>query len=151
MSTNGFRVMALNGLVMIALAMVAAGFPLIWAVGREFYHSPQPINLPGDSAAWLSAHMIALMSGMVVIIVAQVTRLKPMARRAERLLSFALLVAGWGNTIGSLAAPLLGVRGIEFDWDWANNVLVVLFGLAAMGIIYAIAAAILHLARPIEP
>ena len=150
MSANGFRVVALNGLAILAAAMLV-GFAVIFAVGREVYHVPQPVNLPGSLQAWLSTHVVALMNGLVVIAVAQVTRLKPMTMRAERPLILALLVAGWGNTIGSIAAPLLGVTGVEFDWDLANNIIVVMFGMAALGIIYALGVAIAHLARPIEP
>ncbi len=127
------------------------GFAVIFAVGREVYHVPQPVNLPGSLQAWLSTHVVALMNGLVVIAVAQVTRLKPMTMRAERPLILALLVAGWGTTIGSIAAPLLGVAGVEFDCELANNIIVVMFGVAALGIIYALGVAIAHLARPIEP
>jgi hypothetical protein len=147
-SANGFRIAALNGLLMIAAAMVLAGFPVIWAVGREVYHAPQPIALPGSYQAWLMAHVVGLMNGLVVIAVAQVTRLKPMHSRAEWPLLIALIVAGWGNTTGSIAAPLFGVRGVELDWDVANNVIVGLFGLATLAILYAVAVVIHHLWRP---
>jgi hypothetical protein len=143
-------VVALNGLAILAAGMLV-GFPVIFAVGREVYHVPQPVNLPGSLQAWLSTHVVALMNGLVVIAVAQVTRLRPMSLRAERPLILALLVAGWGNTIGSIAAVLLSVTGVEFDWIFANNTIVVMFGLAALGIIYALGVAIAHLARPIEP
>ncbi len=148
MSANGFRIAALNGLFMIAAAMVLAGFPVIFAVGREVYHTPQPITLPGSYQAWLMAHVVGLMNGLVVIAVAQATRLKPMTARAERPMLIALVVAGWCNTTGSIAAPLLNVRGIELDWDIANNAIVILFGVATLSILYAVGVAILHLSRP---
>ena len=119
-------------------------------MGREFYHTPQPVNLPGSSEAWLAAHVISLMNGMVVIVVAMVTRLKPMTLRAARPLVLALAVAGWCNTVGSIAAALFQVRGIELDWDLANNAIVVTFGVAAAAILYAVGIAILHLWRPVE-
>jgi len=149
-SANGFRIVALNGLAILAVGIMV-GFPVVLAVGREFYHYPQPINLPGSFQAWLSAHVVCLTNGLVVIAVAQVTRLKPMTPRAERPVILALLVAGWGNTIGSVVAILFGVIGVELDWNVANDVIVVMFGFAALGIIYAVGASIAHLWRPIEP
>lgn len=149
MSANGFRVVALNGLAILA-AGILVGFAVTFAVGREVYHVPQPVNLPGALQAWLSTHVVVLMNGLVVIAVAQVTRLRPMTPGVERPLILALIVAGWGNTIGSIAAPWFGVTGVEFDWDLANNVIVVMFGLAAAAIIYAVGFAILHLWRPLE-
>jgi hypothetical protein len=148
-SANGFRIVALNGLAILAVGIMV-GFPVVLAVGREFYHYPQPINLPGAFSAWLSAHVVCLMNGLVVIAVAEVTRLKPMTERAERPVILGLLVAGWGNTIGSVAAILFGVIGVELSWNIANDVIVVMFGFAAMGIIYAVGASIHHLWRPIE-
>jgi len=149
-SANGFRVVALNGLVLIMLAMLLAGVPLIWVVGRDVYRAPMPIPLSGDYRAWLMAHMVGLLSGLAIIVVAQVTRLKAMGVRSERLLIAALLVSGWGNTVGAIAAPLMGVRGAGLNADLVNDAITGVFGIAAAAIIYALAVAIAHLAHPVE-
>ena len=150
MSANGLRVVALNGLAILAAAMLLAGVPVILVVWRDVYHTPMPVPLPGDYRAWLMAHMVGLTSGLVIIAIAQVTRLKPMAIPAERRLILALVVSGWGNTIGSIAAPVLGVRGVGLNADLANDAVAGMFGLSLVTIVYALGVAIAHLARPIE-
>ena len=149
MSANGLRIVALNGLVLVLAGMVLGGFPLVFVVMREAYRAAVPVTLAGDYRGWLMAHLEGLLNGLLIIAIALVARLKPMTANAERWLIASLLVAGWGNTLASIAAPLLGVRGMQFDGNLANDLVAGAFTVALVASFYALTAAIAHLARPI--
>ena len=146
MSNNGFRLVALNGLAMILLGMFLAGMPLVFVVTQDAYHQPAPINVGGDYRGWMMAHLEGLLNGMMIIVLAAVTRFRTMAAGRERTLIAALAVGGWGNTITAILAPMFGVRGMIFDGSMANNLVAGMFTFALLGTVTALVLAILHLA-----
>jgi hypothetical protein len=147
MSPNGMRIVALNGLLLMIAGMALGGFPLVGVVVHDAYHGPA--GPPGDYRAWMMAHLEGLLNGMMIILLALVSRLRPLSAAGERRMIAALLISGWGNSAASIAAPILRVRGMTFDADPANNLVAGVFTLALVGSVYALAALILHLARPI--
>ena len=68
-----------------------------------------------------------------------------MASSSERIFIPALLLGGWGNTLASILAPLLGVRGMVFDASAANNLITAMFTVALVGGVTALMIAIRHL------
>lgn len=143
MSDNGFRIVALNAVLVIACGMFVGGIPLVFVVAHEVYG--QAVHVPGDYRAWLMAHLEGLLNGLLMIALVSVARLRPLAATAERWLVPSLLVAGWGNTLAAVAAPLLGVRGMVLDADPANDVVALAFTLALAGSIVALAIVVRHL------
>ena len=146
MSDNGFRIVALNGLLVIVFGMFAGGLPLVGVVAHDAYGQAL-FHLPGDYRAWMMAHLEGLLNGILMIAIAGATRLRPLSSSGEKWLVASLLVAGWGNAVASLLAPLLGVRGMIFDSNAGNNVVAAIFTAALSGSILAIAIAIRHLTR----
>jgi len=145
MSDNGFRIVALNALLVVLLGMFVGGIPLVLVVMREAYHQAPTIYLAGDYRGWMMAHLEGLLNGLLMIAIAGATRLRIMGSGKERLLVASLLVAGWGNAVAAILAPLLGVRGMIFDSDFGNDFVAALFTAALIGSVAAMGIAIGHL------
>ena len=149
MSDEGFRVTALNAVLVIAVGLVFGGFPLLWVVVRDVYGQHPPIALAGDYRGWMMAHLEGILNGLLVIGLAAVARVRPMAASVERLFVWALAVGAWGNTLASVLAPALGVRGMTFDRDAGNNLVTAIFTVALIATIVAMVVVVRHLARPV--
>lgn len=150
MSNNGFRVVALNALFVILLGMFAAGIPLVLVVAETVYKQVPIFHTGGDYRGWMMAHLEGLLNGLFMIAVAGVTRIRTMAPVHDRLLVGSLLVSGWGNAIAAILAPILGVRGMVFDANWANDLVAGMFTVALIGAVIAMTIAVRHLVRPIS-
>jgi hypothetical protein len=147
MSDEGFRIAALNAVILIAIGLFLGGFPLVWVVMREAYGLTAPVMLGGDYRGWLMAHLEGLLNGLLVIGVAATTRLRPMTQTKERILLWSLLIAAWGNSIASVLAPLLGVRGMTFNQSVSNNLVATMFTIALVATAAALFVSIRHLAK----
>ncbi len=146
MSANGFRIVALNGVLMILAGMVFAGFPLAFLVMRDVYQQPPPIDVGGDYRGWVMAHLEGLLNGLLVIALGAVTLIRrPMKPGRQGWLVPALLIAGWGNVIASILAPALSVRGMAVDGQLANNVVWGIFTIALIASFAAFYGVISHL------
>jgi hypothetical protein len=145
MSDEGFRIIGLNAVVMITVGLLFGGFPLLWVVVRDVYGQHPPIALAGDYRGWMMAHLEGILNGLLLIGLAAAARVGPMTPRTERIFVAALLVGAWGNTVASVLAPALGVRGMTFDATPANNLVTGLFSLALVGTFAAIVVALRHL------
>jgi hypothetical protein len=151
MSDNGFRIVCLNGMVVILLGMFAGGIPLVFVVVQEAYKHAPAIHGSEAYRGWMMAHLEGLLNGLLMIIVAGSTRILPLPDSQERLLVPALMVAGWGNAIASVLAPFWGVRGMIFDNHAANNLVALIFTAALAGTIVAMTIAIRQLAGWLPP
>jgi hypothetical protein len=69
-------------------------------------------------------------------------RIRPLAAARERVLIAGILVAGWGNAIAAILAPMLGVRGMIFDTHMGNDIVAGIFSAALAGAVVAMAIAI---------
>jgi hypothetical protein len=149
MSDEGFRIAALNAVIVIAVGLFLGGVPLVWVVVRDVYGGAAPVTLGGDYRGWLMAHLEGLLNGLLVIGLAAATRLRPMGRTTERVLLWSLLIAAWGNTAASVLAPLFGVRGMAFSPSAPNNLVAAVFTIALVATVAALGVTIRHLAtRP---
>lgn len=151
MSRNGFRLCALNGVLMILAGLVIAGFPLAFMVGEQFYGQASPMPLGGDHRGWVMAHLEGIFNGMMVVLLAGVTMVRPgMKPGREGWLVPAIILAGWLNVVASILAPILSVRGIVFDENLNNNIVAGLFTLGLIPTFAAFYAVIAHLFKRIE-
>jgi hypothetical protein len=147
MSDKGFRTVAFQALLVILFGMFAGGIPLVFVVAHDAYHQAGLVP-PGDHRAWTMAHLEGLLNGLLMIAVAGATRLRPLSKSREQWLVPSLLIAGWGNAVAAVLAPLFAVRGMIFDADPANDVVAAIFSVALIGTVFAMAIALRHLAEP---
>lgn len=149
MSEDKLRLVVLNGVLIVLAGMVLAGFPLAFVIARDIYHQAPPFAVAGDHRGWTMAHLEGLLNGLLVIAMALATRIGgPMKPGRETWLAPCLLIMGWGNLIGGVLAPALGVRGMAFDGNAANNLVTGVFTLAMLPSFAAFYGVIAHLARP---
>lgn len=57
--------------------------------------------------------------------------------RAQRVLTWSLIITAWGNASASLIGPLSGGRGLEFGGGVANSIMYLLFVAAVIAVIVA--------------
>ena len=145
MSDRGFRTVAVSALLVVLFGMFAGGIPLIAVVVHDAYGQPGALHLPGDYRGWMMAHLEGLLNGLLMIAIATVTRMRPLAPKSERWLVLSLLAAGWGNAGAAVLAPLLGVRGMVFDANVGNDLVAAIFTVALAGSVIAMAIALRHL------
>ena len=131
---------------MILLGMFLAGMPLVFVVTQQAYNQSPPLHLGGDYRGWMMAHLEGLLNGLMVIAVAAITRFRSMSPGRERVLVVSLAIGGWGNTLASILAPIMGVRGMIFDGSASNNLVAAMFTLALVGTVLALLTVVLHLA-----
>lgn len=69
----------------------------------------------------LAAHLNGLLGGLWLIAVASTLDLLRYGDRGLRRLAWLVTTAAWGNWLITLVASVLGVRGLEYTNDPANN------------------------------
>lgn len=74
----------------------------------------------------LAAHLNALSGGFWIILVALTFPFLSYEEKQKKCLSWAVLLATYGNWFITLVASLWGVRGINFNEDSHNNIIAVL-------------------------
>lgn len=69
----------------------------------------------------LAAHLNGLLGGLWLIAVASTLDLLRYGERGLRRLAWLVSIAAWSNWLVTLVASVLGVRGLEYTSDPANN------------------------------
>ncbi len=69
----------------------------------------------------LAAHLNGLLGGLWLIAVASTVDLLRYGERGLRRLAWLVSIAAWSNWLITLVASVLGVRGLEYTNDPANN------------------------------
>src|SRR5262245_41909842 len=69
----------------------------------------------------LAAHINALLGGLWLLGLASTLESLSYGNRGRRRLSIVTMIPAWGNWAVTLVASFLGVRGLEFTGDSANN------------------------------
>jgi hypothetical protein len=69
----------------------------------------------------LAAHLNGLLGGLWLIAVASTLDLLRYGERGLRRLAWLVSIAAWSNWLITLVASVLGVRGLEYTNDPANN------------------------------
>ena len=74
----------------------------------------------------LAAHLNGLLGGLWLIAVASTFQFLRYSERGLRRLAFAVAVPAWANLIVTLMASFLGVNGLEYTGQRANDIVAVL-------------------------
>lgn len=74
----------------------------------------------------LAAHLNAILGGVWLIAVAWTLQFVRYGERGQRRLAWLVVTAAWANWLLTLVASVLGVRGLAYTSDPANNVVAAL-------------------------
>lgn len=99
-----------------------AAWPLVPAVDFDF---------PGTEQAWRRTHLGAVINAVAMLLFAVVGTSLRLSDRGRGIFVLAVLITGWGNTLGFLVGTLSGTRGLAFGDNAANSLSYLLFLLAA--------------------
>jgi hypothetical protein len=127
---------------LVFLAGMLAGFPFALIVLHGMEVSPPgstDVAPPGDVRGWRMAHLEGILNGILLIAVAAVLPRLSLSARAQSILGWCLIVTAWGNMIASLVGPLFGGRGLALGGGIANDVMFVLFTVAVVTVLVAMA------------
>ena len=151
MSDEAWRRVALHAILIMVFGMVVGGAPLTLFVIHQAYLPHTAVAVPGDIRGWKMAHLEGLLNGLFLLGLGVASRVRPLAPARERWLVRGLLVSGWGNSVASGLAPILGVRGMAMNSDPSNDLVALMFTIALVGTLVAVGLIIAHLWRPIFP
>ncbi|MFA5938094.1 MAG: hypothetical protein WC809_01965 [Sinimarinibacterium sp.] len=104
-----------------ALGHVAA-WPLVPAIDFDF---------PGTEQAWRRTHLGAVINALAMLLFALAGTHLQLGERGRRSFVWAVVITGWGNTLGFLVGTLFGARGLAFGGGAANSLSYLLFLAAA--------------------
>ena len=94
---------------------------------------------PGDVRGWRMAHLEGILNGLLLIAVAAAGGHLRLGPRAQPVLFWSLVVTAWGNQVASVIGPLFGGRGLTFGGGVTNSVMYVLFMIAVVTVLIAMA------------
>lgn len=85
-------------------------------------------KVPGESRAWIMAHLEGITNGLLLIAVACINNYIQLGIKALKWLFYSSLVFGWGFTLPAIANAWFGTRGLAFGGgpfgdSLANNVI----------------------------
>ena len=142
MSERLRSLMVANGALVFLLGM-AAGFPFAFVILGRVVLWPFPgavaWNGPGDLRAWRMAHLEGILNGLTLLGVAGVAPHLSLGERTQKVVGWSLIVTAWGNMIASLVGPIFGGRGLEFGDGVANSLMYLLFVVAVVAVMLAMA------------
>lgn len=133
--------MIAHGALVFLVGMVA-GFPYAFVLIQKIALAPLPSVdwvPPGDVRGWRMAHLEGILNGLTLIAVAAAGRRLRLTARAQAWIGWGLVVTAWANTLASVIGPLFGGRGLELGGGIANDLMYVLFVLAVVTVMVAMA------------
>lgn len=104
MSQRDARTLSVHAAVIILLGMII-GFPY----GSHIVGAA----VPDTMRAWRTAHLLGLLNGLFVMVVAAVWDNIALSLRLRGALWWCLVLGGYANTIAPVLAALSGYRGLE--------------------------------------
>jgi hypothetical protein len=126
---------------LVFLVGLLAGFPFAFFELGKITLWPLPgeiaVSLPGDVRGWRMAHLEGILNGLTLFAVAACFAYLRLTERAQRVLTWSLIITAWGNAIASLLGPLSSGRGLEFGGGVANSIMYLLFVAAVVAVIVA--------------
>ena len=134
--------MIANGALVFIVGLLA-GFPFAFVILGKIALWPVPgaldARMPGDLRAWHMAHLEGILNGLTLFAVAALMPQLRLGETALKVVAWGLIITAWGNIIASVIGPLFGGRGLEFGGSVANSLMYVLFVVAIVTVIIAIA------------
>ena len=106
------RRLALSGAWLFAIGMVTGLWAALALTERV------TVGLPRLA---LSAHLNALLGGMWLVLVSATLDLLHYGEVGRRRLAWVVIVPAWANWLVTLLASVLGVTGLQYTHDTANN------------------------------
>ena len=98
-----------NGALALCFGLIA-GYGFLFNLIGEISLWPIPgalaVQLPGDAARWRGAHVGAITNGLMAIAVGLALPLAPMRTGTRRAVTWAIVVAVWGNIVFYVANAL---------------------------------------------
>lgn len=133
MPTRHHALLIGHGALIFILGLVA-GVPFVWAITDAASGAPEGVE---SLRAWRMAHLEGTLNGMMMFAVAAAAKQLTISDKQSSLITWGLIVTGWGNIIASFVSGLTGGRGLSFTGlDW-NSLTFTLFSAAIVGVIVA--------------
>jgi len=136
------RLMIANGALVFIVGLLA-GFPFAFIILGKIVLWPVPGGLdwqmPGDLRGWRMAHLEGILNGLTLWAVAATAPKLRLGDTAARVVAWGLIITAWGNIVASVIGPVFGGRGLEFGGGVANSLMYLLFVLAILTVLVAIA------------
>ncbi|MEQ9518678.1 MAG: hypothetical protein RLN89_04480 [Parvibaculum sp.] len=121
------------GAIIFILGLVA-GVPFVWAIADAATGAPEAVE---SLRAWRMAHLEGVLNGMMMIAIAAAAKQLTISASQSNLITWGLLITGWGNILASFVSGLTGGRGLSFTgFDW-NTLTFTLFSAAIVGVVVA--------------
>jgi hypothetical protein len=79
------------------------------------------------------------LNGLTLWAVAAIAPKLRLGDTAARVVAWGLIITAWGNIVASVIGPVFGGRGLEFGGGVANSLMYLLFVLAILTVLVAIA------------
>ena len=134
--------MIANGALVFMIGLLA-GFPFAFVILGKIVLWPIPgavdWQMPGDFRGWHMAHLEGILNGLTLWAVAAIAPKLRLGETAMRVVAWGLIVTAWGNIIASVIGPIFGGRGLEFGGGVANSLMYLLFVLAILTVVVAVA------------
>jgi len=130
-----------HGALVFLLGM-AAGFPYALVLLHGLATSPPgtvDAPVPGDVRGWRMAHFEGILHGTLLIAVAAAMPRVSASTRVQTIIAWTLVATAWCNVVASFIGPLFGGRGLALGGGFANDLMFVLFTVAVVTVIVAMA------------
>jgi hypothetical protein len=124
---------------LVFLVGMAVGFPFGFAILAEAAPDAAGWKPPGDVRGWRMAHLEGVLNGLTLIAVAAVADKLRLSPTLGALVAWGLIITSWGNLSASIIGPVFGGRGLEFGGGAPNSLMFVLFMIAVVTVVAAMA------------
>jgi hydroxylaminobenzene mutase len=114
---------AASGAVLVAIGMVTGVWAGVALAGKV------KVGIPHLA---LAAHLNALLGGFWLVLLASTLPMLSYGDVGKRRLMFATVVPAYGNWLVTLVASVLGVTGLDFTGDCANDAVAILLQLVVV-------------------
>jgi hypothetical protein len=134
--------MIVHGALVFIVGLLA-GFPFAFVILGKIALWPVPgaadVHMPGDVRGWHMAHLEGILNGLTLFAVAAIMPQLRLGETGLKVVAWTLIVTAWGNIIASVIGPVFGGRGLEFGGSVANSLMYVLFVIAIVTVLIALA------------
>jgi hypothetical protein len=131
MSSRHHALLIAHAALIIILGLVA-GVPFLWAL--DAVAGGGGAEAAESLRAWRMAHLEGVLNGMLMIAVAAAAKQLVLPEARATIITWGLIVTGWGNIAASFVSGITAGRGLSFTgFDW-NTLTFLLFSAAIVGV-----------------
>jgi len=109
--------LVLNGVGLLIMALVSGWlhfFQLLGAIELWPLVDRIEVQVPGESRAWIMAHLEGITNGVLLIAIAGAAPMFALTPRQGRWLLWSSIIFGWMFTLPAIANAWFGTRGLAF-------------------------------------